>query len=114
MFCILYAVPAAAPGNFTINVASSTSAVFSWLPLDPADQNGLITQYMVNITNTDLGTSSILVVPGSNTSVELTTLKPYTSYLCSVAATTSIGSGPYTVGISITTAEDGKCNYSDG
>lgn len=90
------------------NATSPSSAIFSWLPLSPEDQNGLIIQYSVNITHAESGVTFIVVTSSSHTSIEYVTLKPFTTYLCSVAAATSIGLGPYTSEISITMPEAGE------
>ena len=45
-----------------------------------------------------------------DTSITVQQLNPFTMYLCSVAAETSIGLGPYTLALTVTTDEDGKSN----
>jgi receptor-type tyrosine-protein phosphatase Q len=69
-------------------------------------QNGLITAYSVNVTNSVTGASVFLSSSGNF--ITVAQLSPYTSYLCSVAAQTIVGQGPYTSPITVTTGEDGK------
>ena len=70
-------------------------------------QNGVITRYSVNITNRNSGESVLLST--AETSITVQQLTPFTAYLCSVAAETSVGLGPYTLPLTVTTNEDGKC-----
>ena len=43
--------------------------------------------------------------------ISVASLSPYTTYLCSVAAQTVIGLGPYTSPLAVTTDEEGNaCN----
>lgn len=44
----------------------------------------------------------------NTTHLELTDLTPHTSYVFTVAASTSVGIGPYSTGYNIITPEDGK------
>ena len=71
-------------------------------------QNGIITGYSVNVTNNDTGVSMLL--SSTENSITVAQLSPYTTYLCSVAAQTVVGLGPYTSPITVTTDEDGN-NY---
>ena len=108
IFLFLCTVPVAVPENFMAIVTSSSSATFSWLPPPMEYQNGVIVQYYVDITNTGLGISFLVIVPGSHTSLEYAVLKPFTTYQCSVASATNVGLGPYTNKINVTTSEAGK------
>ena len=47
-------------------------------------------------------------ISSTGNSITVGQLSPYTSYLCSVAAQTVVGQGPYTSPITVTTDEDGK------
>ena len=46
-----------------------------------------------------------------NTSITVTTLRPYTTYQCIIAASTSVGIGPFSTIVTILTPEDGKTLY---
>ena len=71
-----------------------------------ADRNGIITGYFVNVTDIEnditiqLFTSSIALIVDS--------LEPFTVYTVTVAAQTAVGAGPYSIGLSTITTEDGK------
>ena len=70
----------------------------------PQDVNGIITDYTINVSSS-LSNSSVLV--GSNTTTFLlTSLRPYLAYTCLIAAHTSVGRGPFSVGVTLTTPED--------
>ena len=49
-----------------------------------------------------------MLLSSTGNSITVGELRPYTSYLCSVAAQTIAGQGPYTSPITVTTDEDGK------
>lgn len=85
---------------------SSSSLTLAWMAPPPERRNGLIIGYSINVTNTDTGVSMLL--SSTRESITVSQLSPYTSYLCSVAAQTIVGQGPYTSPITVTTDEDGK------
>ena len=84
----------------------STEISLFWNP-PPADaQNGIITRYMISITEVETGRSFSLFSP--TTSVNVTSLHPYYTYNCTIAAETTVGDGPYTRSITIVTLQDGR------
>ena len=97
-----------APIGLSVTSQTSNSLTLAWMAPPPERQNGLITGYSINVTNTDTGASVFLSSTGN--SITIGQLSPYTSYLCSVAAQTIVGQGPYTSPITVTTGEDGKSN----
>lgn len=101
---IVIAAPSGPPQNLTVAVNDSRSLILNWdVPL-PQDINGIITDYTINISS-NLGISNILV--GSNTtSFTLTSLRPFVAYTCVIAAHTSIGQGPFSTSMTLTTPED--------
>ena len=84
---------------------SSEEAVISWEALDAADQNGIITGYVINITLISTGQSFQMM--SSTNDLYLTSLLPFTTYTCRVAAVTNAGAGPYSIAISFLTEETG-------
>lgn len=109
MLLSTHSVPTSAPVGLIIISQSSNSLTLSWMAPPLERQNGLITGYSINITNADTGASMLLSSTGN--SIAVGELSPYTSYLCSVAAQTMVGLGPYTTPITVTTNEDGKSKY---
>lgn len=104
----VHTAPALAPIGLRVISQTSSSLTLAWMAPPLERQNGLITGYSVNVTNTDTGVSMLLSSTGNSNSITVTQLSPYTSYLCSVAAQTIVGQGPYTSPITVTTGEDGK------
>ena len=85
---------------------TSTSAVISWGPPPYEDQNGLIISYTISVSVQETGESFTYTT--SDTTYSFTALKPYRTYDISIAATTSIGTGPFTAVFIVATLEDGK------
>ena len=71
-----------------------------------ADHNGAITGYSVNVTNVETGITVQLFT--SSTSLIVDSLEPFTVYAITIAAQTAVGAGPYSIGLSQITMEDGK------
>ena len=86
-----------------------------WAEIPEIDQNGIITEYEVMYESLDetFGelTDEGLIVDSANLSITLMDLEEYVEYNISVRAYTSVGPGPYSVGIVRRTFEDGITNY---
>ena len=92
-------------------VLSSTEIQVNWTEVLEIDQNGIITEYEVMyepLMTFDVLSSETLVVDSTNLSIILMDLEEYVEYNISVRAYTSVGPGPYSVGIVRRTFEDGK------
>ena len=103
------AVPTSPPQNVTTTVLSSTEIQVNWNEVLEIDQNGIITEYevMYEPLMTFGGLITTLTVNTTNLSITLMDLEEYVEYSISVRAYTSVGPGPYSVGIVNTTFEDG-------
>ena len=103
LICI---VPDGPPVSFKGNATSSTSAYLTWNPPSYEDQNGVIIEYVINVTVQEMREYFQLT---SNTSfLEVTSLKPYQTYVCMIAAATSVGLGPFSESVTVDTPQDGK------
>ena len=71
-----------------------------------ADHNGAITGYFVNVTNVESDITIQLFT--SSTTLIVDSLEPFTVYTVTIAAQTAVGAGPYSIGLSTMTMEDGK------
>ena len=71
-----------------------------------ADRNGAISGYFVNVKNVENGITVQLFT--SSTSLIVDSLEPFTVYYVTIAAQTAVGAGPYSIGPSQITMEDGK------
>ena len=70
------------------------------------DHNGIITGYFVNVTNFESDITIQLFT--SSTTLIVDSLEPFTVYTITIAAQTAVGAGPYSIGLSTITMEDGK------
>ena len=100
------AVPSGRPQNVTNGSIRSRSAVITWEPPSEEDQNGIITNYTISVAVT--GTNETFLLYSVSTSITIATLKPYTTYFLRVAASTSVGQGPPSTVLILSTPEDGK------
>ncbi len=104
MLMIIISAPTGPPQNFTVTINDSRSLILDWTTPLPQDVNGIVTDYTVSVYSS-IGNSSFQI--GSNdTTYTLTSLRPYITYTCIVAAHTSIGQGPFSTNITVTTPED--------
>ena len=87
-------------------MTSSTSAYLTWNPPSYEEQNGVIIQYVINVTVQETGERFQLT--STTTSLEVTNLRPYRTYVCIIAAATSVGLGPFSISVTVETPEDGK------
>ena len=97
--------PSSAPRNVEAAIISPTVARLSWDAPLQADQNGIIRQYHINITEVDTARQWTFISI-TNTYL-LNFLRPHHTYLYSIAAVT-ISTGPYTQLFNFTTPPDSK------
>ena len=100
-----YIVPSGFPKEVTGN-STSTQIYLSWSPLSLNEQNGNIIQYVINVTHAD--TLDTVQYFTNSTFISITGLDPHTTYVCVVAAKTSVGIGPFSHLYFIQTEEDGR------
>ena len=67
------------------------------------EQNGLIVGYTISQTH-----GNVYPVDADNTTLTLSNLSPYTTYTWVIAASTSVGRGPFSTTLNILTPEDGS------
>lgn len=77
----------------------------SWTPPPSGQQNGEIQGYTVEIDNEETG--SELLSNTTSTSLSVSSLHPYYTYQCRVAAFNSVGLGPFSNVVSRKTAQAG-------
>ena len=97
-----------APQDFSVRALSSTSISLSWGALPQEARNGLILGYLVTVTEIGAENATNVSTTTSDTELLVEDLAPFTTYTCSVLAFTSVGSGPVSQLIDITTMEDGE------
>ena len=95
----------------TGNNLTSTSIEVRWNPIPPRFTHGILLGYKVSYVATDLGNNrkwNESVVNQSTTSVIISNLRKFTTYMVSLEGLTSKGSGIESKCVEITTAEDSK------
>ena len=87
--------------------ADSSTLVINWDPPSVAAQNGIITEYEVEISAQETGELYRYYSAGNLTSLIIEDLHPYYTYAYTVATATAIGRGPFSESDSIRMPEDG-------
>ena len=104
----MFAVPSGYPQMFMESVDSSHSVTFRWSAPLVEEQNGVIISYTMNITEARSGQITQRIVPSSQTSATINSLFPFTTYFCSITASTSVNRGPFSPTLTVNTPEDSK------
>ena len=107
---LMNTVPSSPPENIYGEALSSTSIFIMWDPPIRQHRNGIITGYFINITT--LVTREVVQVFTLDNNYTINFLQPFTVYNLIVAASTSVGIGPFSVVLTIQTLEDGKIRRS--
>ena len=103
-------MPSGPPENLIGEALSSEEVFFQWDLPPPQHQNGIIIDYIVNITALETGATFHMSTLYLN--LTLHSLRPFTTYSCIVAARTSVGLGPFSTIVNVQTLEDGKdCHH---
>ncbi len=83
----------------------------NWTEVPGIGRNGFITEYEVIYEPLIMTFGVLNTIRATNLFIVLSGLKEYVEYNISVRAYTSVGPGPYSVGIVLRTFEDGKKKY---
>ena len=102
---IFILVPSGYPQKFSASASSTRSANISWNPPQADEQNGIIINYLINVTV--VGSGQTFQLSSTTTFLTVSTLLPYRTYLCIIAAVTSVGVGPYSIPFILNTPQDG-------
>lgn len=100
-----FTAPFSPPEDLNVTTISSSSVSLVWLPPPVALRNGIIREYIINITEVDTGRE--LVFYSSTSSITISSLHPFYTYLCRVSAFT-VEYGPYSANLQFVTLEDGE------
>jgi len=103
---IFSSVPTGQPTNVSATPVNSTSVTISWDPPLPEIQNGVIVAYAINLTTVG-GSGNISEYSSDRNNITVVLLNPFTTYVYTVAAQTSVGTGPFTNSFTVMTLEDG-------
>ena len=102
----VHAVPSGPPQNFQSSEVSSRSITFTWDPPLLEDQNGVITGYIINVTEIEMEESFELFSDSESLTADF--VRPFSSYLFKIAGQTAVGTGTFSDPITIMTLEDGR------
>ncbi len=97
--------PTGPPESLSIVSTTSRNVTLSWASPQESERNGMIVGYMVACVNRD--GSAISTLTTTSFSITVGGLSPYSFYMCSVTASTSIGNSPEAT-LNFTTATDCK------
>ena len=104
-YIIFHTVPTSAPTNPIGTATDARTIRLSWGEPPSNQQNGIIREYRVNIT--EVATGRVFQRVSATTFIEITSLHPFYVYEWTVSAFT-VGEGPYSSISTVTTPEDGK------
>lgn len=104
MYCFILSGPSAPPSYASGVSLGSNEILVTWDPPPAQQQNGVIDEYGVNVTETNTGRRFQLAT--NKTQITIGNLHPFYSYLWSVTAVT-VEEGPYTNAVNVTTDESG-------
>ena len=105
LFCT---VPSGSPRNVLVTAMSSTSILVTWdSPLE-SEQNGVIISYTVAYVNLNRSGDQQISLSTTQRQLSITGLQEYEEYSFTVAATTTVGQGPFSDTSSTFTFQDGK------
>ena len=106
LFLSMPTVPNGPPENFTIISIIPRSVSLTWDPPPPENRNGIIISYTINLTEGETG--QILQIFAETNNLTIDSLRPFTAYILSITATTSVGVGSFSSVLQFTTPEDSK------
>ena len=95
--------PSSPPVNFVATATSPRSAMMVWSPPPADDINGVITRYIINVTVMETG--QMFQLTSTTTTLTVSTLSPYRTFICIIAAETSVGIGPFSTSFNVTTPQ---------
>ena len=96
--------PTGAPDGVSEGPVTANTITVQWGEVPCMDRNGEITGYTVEVTLSGMIVATENVDDGSARRDTVSGLNPSTEYTVTVAAVNSVGAGPFSDGISITTA----------
>lgn len=107
----LFIVPSGPPEEVKVHVINSTLVQAFWHPPVEDQQNGEILYYTVTIyINTGQGSHQTHTITTNSSRIQLPLLRPFSDYSITVAASTSVGRGPFIEPVFFNTPEAGKKN----
>ena len=100
-----FSAPSGSPINPSGYAIDSTTIILSWSPPLPEEQNGIIRQYIIDVTELDTGDT--FSFNSTNTETTLPMLHPFYTYEFTITAVT-VDPGPPTPPFTVQMEEDGE------
>ena len=104
-------VPNDVPLDIQATPVDSQTLTLTWSAPSEDARNGIITQYLINISVSETGERFQRIVDGvavADGTLTLTDLHPYYEYSYVVAAATAVGTGPFSVRSTVRMPQDGR------
>ena len=101
---ISHSVPSGSPQDIEVTAFSSRSALLMWQPPNNDQLNGVVTGYVINVTETETGNQNQIVT--LEVQYTFNDLHPFYHYSFIVAAVT-VGQGPFSAIFSQQMPQDG-------
>ena len=98
-------VPTGYPQGFQVQPVTSRAVVAQWEPPFISDRNGVILNYTVRWSLAATGAVNEHTTAATN--ITVSDLNPHTTYVWIIAASTSIGTGPYSTAVNVLMPEEG-------
>ena len=102
---VLKLAPEGPPLLVSAQPFSPSSLILSWEPPVQELRNGIIQEYTVRVIEQETG--RVITLSTRDTRLNLTSLHPYYTYNCTVAAATFAGTGPFSSPVVIQLPETG-------
>ena len=99
----IHVVPSGYPQSIGGTSTNPYFYILTWSPPIPRERGGTIIRYVINVTDTDNNQTTQYFTSATN--LNITGLDPYTTYVCVIAAETSIGIGPFSDEVFIQTLQ---------
>ena len=102
----LHTDPSSPPSNVSGDIRSATLVVFTWVVPPAIDQNGVITYYVIKLK--EIETAIVWTFFAVDEDINIGSLHPFYHYDCTVAASTSVGTGPRSTAVRVQMEEAGE------
>lgn len=103
---IIFTAPSGYPQDFSVTPTSPRSINLTWNSPLTDQQNGVIVGY--HVIQTEVSTGDIDQFTTNTTNLYIENLSPFTTYTWAIAASTTVGQGPFSTTISLLMPEDGN------
>lgn len=100
--------PTSSPVGVQGSSTDSTTITLTWMPPPAEFHNGIVREYLINVT--ELETGQMFQQMSLTTYASLVMLHPYYVYQIAIAAVT-VSTGPFSAALDLRTLEDGTYNY---